>query len=100
MRELFIEYDSLKMRIKITQKPVKGKITPEMIETARQYPIENLIEVKKRKALCPFHDDQHPSMGIKNNYYRCFACGASGDVINFVMQRDGMTFPETIKYLT
>ena len=33
-------------------------------------------------ALCPFHDDHHPSLKLDKRYY-CFACGASGDVIDF-----------------
>ena len=42
------------------------------------------IKVKRnRMACCPFHPDKHPSM-IVDNRYHCFACGADGDVINFV----------------
>jgi len=77
-----------------------SEITDEMIEQARHYPLENLIEVKRKMAKCPFHDDRHPSMGIKNNRFHCFACGAKGDVIDFVMRRDGLTFREAIACLT
>lgn len=74
-------------------------ITQEMIERAREFPFENLIELKRGKALCPFHEDHHPSMGIKNNRYHCFACGASGDTISFVMNREGLSFIEAVKFL-
>jgi hypothetical protein len=74
-------------------------ITPEMIQQAKDYPIEHLIDIKKGVALCPFHEDHHPSMGIKNNRYRCFACGAKGDTIEFVMKRDGLSFKEALNWL-
>ena len=36
------------------------------------------------KALCPFHNDHHPSLFVADDHYHCFACGAHGDVIDFV----------------
>ena len=33
-------------------------------------------------ALCPFHNDRHPSLYISNDHYHCFACGEHGDVID------------------
>ena len=36
------------------------------------------------KALCPFHNDRHPSLYVADDHYYCFACGAYGDVIDFV----------------
>ena len=36
------------------------------------------------KALCPFHNDRHPSLYIADDHYYCFACGAHGDVIDLV----------------
>ncbi|MEW6214913.1 MAG: CHC2 zinc finger domain-containing protein [Nitrospirota bacterium] len=84
----------------IVHSPKSNKITPEMIERAREYPFENLVEVKKGMGLCPFHDDHNPSMGIKNNYYHCFGCGAKGDVISFVMKRDGLSFKDAVKMLS
>ena len=35
-------------------------------------------------ALCPFHNDRHPSLYVADNHYHCFACGEHGDVIDFV----------------
>ena len=34
-------------------------------------------------ACCPFHDDRHPSMKLNEDYFYCFGCGATGDVIDF-----------------
>ena len=36
------------------------------------------------KALCPVHNDRHPSLYVADDHYYCFACGAHGDVIDFV----------------
>ena len=38
---------------------------------------------RQGKALCPFHNDRHPSLYVTDNHYFCFACGAHGDVIDF-----------------
>lgn len=39
---------------------------------------------RQGKALCPFHNDRHPSLYVADDHYYCFACGAHGDVIDFV----------------
>lgn len=40
-------------------------------------------------ALCPFHNDRHPSLKVDSRFY-CFGCGASGDVIDFVSRLHGL----------
>lgn len=35
------------------------------------------------KALCPFHNDRHPSLYVADDHYHCFGCGEHGDVIDF-----------------
>ena len=55
-----------------------------------------------RKALCPFHKDTRPSLGVRleSGSFRCMACGASGgDVLAFHMLRYGMGFMEAAKSL-
>ncbi len=51
--------------------------------------------------LCPFHDDKKPSMQVspQKQIYKCFSCGAGGDVFSFVMNYHKMTFVEALKYL-
>ncbi len=51
--------------------------------------------------LCPFHDDTNPSMSIsaEKQIYKCFVCGASGNVFNFVMDYEHLSFPETLSML-
>ena len=42
------------------------------------------IEVKRGgMACCPFHDDKNPSLKLNEDYFYCFGCGATGDVIDF-----------------
>ena len=51
--------------------------------------------------LCPFHDDRRPSLNVSVNkqIFKCFACGAGGDVIKFMMLREQMSFPEAVVLL-
>ena len=51
--------------------------------------------------LCPFHEDSRPSMQVSpaKQIYKCFACGAGGDVFSFTMQYHRMAFVEAMKYL-
>ena len=45
---------------------------------------------KHGMAQCPFHDDHHPSLKLDKRYF-CFACGASGDVIDFTAKFFGIS---------
>ncbi len=51
--------------------------------------------------LCPFHDERSPSCYLQEdrNSYHCFGCGASGNVISFVMHNQGVSFPDALEYL-
>lgn len=51
---------------------------------------------------CPFHDDKRPNsfrINAKHGGYKCHACGASGDIIRFVMDREGVDFKTAMKWL-
>ena len=48
---------------------------------------------------CPFHDDRHPSMKLNKDYFYCFGCGATGDVIDFVARLFGLNSYEAAKKL-
>ena len=41
-------------------------------------------------ALCPFHNDRHPSLYVADDHYHCFACGEHGDVIDFTAKLFGL----------
>ena len=51
--------------------------------------------------VCPFHDDTNPSMSVsrEKQIYRCFSCGASGNVFTFVENYEQISFSDTLKML-
>lgn len=51
--------------------------------------------------LCPFHQEKTPSFNVNQarQFYKCFGCGVAGDVLKFVMEIEGLTFPETLKLI-
>lgn len=76
------------------------------------------LSTEKATAICPFHNDHNPSLNIDKNkgLYKCFACGAGGDIFNFVRELDyvksdnnssggggsgneKMSFPAAISYI-
>ena len=46
---------------------------------------------RQGKALCPFHNDRHPSLYVADDHYYCFACGEHGDVIDFVSRLENVS---------
>lgn len=56
---------------------VKTSVTPRM--AAERYGLE---VQPNGMACCPFHPDRHPSMKLNPDYYYCFGCGSSGDVVD------------------
>lgn len=61
------------------------------------------VEQKGRNyfVLCPFHDDHNPSMSISpdKQIYTCFVCGAHGNVFNFVMDYEHVSFIDAVKMI-
>jgi DNA primase len=53
------------------------------------------------KAVCPFHNEKTPSFYITpdKGFYKCFGCGESGDIFNFVEKYEGIDFSEALKKL-
>lgn len=66
-------------------KEVKSRVTAKM--AAEHY---GLRVYHNGMAHCPFHDDKHPSMKVDETYY-CFACGVSGDAIDYVAKMFGLS---------
>jgi hypothetical protein len=56
---------------------------------------------KEYTGLCPFHADKTPSLHVNEDkgVFHCFGCGESGDVFDFVMKLDGVSFTEAVKSL-
>lgn len=61
--------------------------------------------IKKGKnyfGVCPFHDDSNPSMSVsrEKQIYKCFSCGASGNIYNFLMDYEHIDFKEALSKLS
>ena len=76
------------------------------IQKLRDLPIEGVAErlglrVSHHKALCPFHEDRHPSLSfsVRRNTFRCFVCGASGGPIDLVMKYLDKDFLDACRWL-
>lgn len=94
----FRHYDSI-------LNPSADRITDDDIERARQYPLENLIDEPlktagghKKKCCCPFHPEKTPSFMVytDQNSYHCYSCQRNGTAIDFVMEREGLSFRDTV----
>jgi DNA primase len=53
------------------------------------------------RSLCPFHDDQHPTLRIDSaaRSFKCYDCGASGDVVDFVRMYERLTVSKALDTL-
>lgn len=82
----------------------------ELIEEVRQKNdivdvISGYVRMKKKGAnyvgLCPFHNEKTGSFMVSGSkqIYKCFGCGAGGNVFTFVMEYENFTFPEAVKLL-
>ena len=77
---------------------IKSKI--DIVDLIREY-----INVKavgaNFQALCPFHNEKTPSFVIspEKQIWHCFGCGKGGDIMSFVMEKEGLSFPEALKIL-
>ncbi len=56
---------------------------------------------REHVGLCPFHNEKTPSFTVVEDkgFFHCFGCGAHGDAIGWMMQAEGMAFPEAIERL-
>lgn len=71
-----------------------------IVDIINEYiPIEQ--KGKNYFAVCPFHDDHNPSLSIspEKQIYTCFVCGAHGNVFNFIMDYDNVSFIDALKYV-
>ncbi|MGL4757362.1 MAG: CHC2 zinc finger domain-containing protein, partial [Aeromonadaceae bacterium] len=67
--------------------------------------IDSRVRLKKAgknyQACCPFHNEKSPSFTVSHEkqFYHCFGCGAHGNAIGFLMEYDGLSFPDAIEEL-
>ncbi|OQX67114.1 MAG: DNA primase [Sorangiineae bacterium NIC37A_2] len=85
-------------------------LAPELIDRIRDRSnirevIAESVKLERRGrsyiGLCPFHGEKTPSFHVHEDrgFYHCFGCQASGDVIKFVMEIEGLTFIEAVRRL-
>ncbi len=57
------------------------------------------LKGKNYFGVCPFHEDHSPSMSVSTDkqIYKCFSCGAAGNVFTFVRDYENVSFPEAVK---
>ena len=84
------------------------KLTEDKIKDAASIVdvIGDFYDLKKKgvnyQCLCPFHDDRHIGSFVvspRKNTYSCYACGAHGDAIEFLMSKQGLTYPDALRWL-
>lgn len=75
-------------------------------DKAKNYPIDQAamnhgLQVRFDKIACPFHEDKTASLKLykDNNSYYCFGCNKGGDVIDFVMSLQKISFIQAVKQL-
>ena len=81
---------------------LESKDTPFNIDTIREIPITNFLEVNHAGfARCIWHEEKTPSMKFypRNNKVFCFGCSSGGDVIDVYMKLFDVTFKDAIKKL-
>lgn len=67
--------------------------------------VGSIISIKRKGAdyvaSCPFHNEKTPSFTISpsKNIYKCFGCGKSGDGISFLMEHNGLTFIDALRWV-
>ena len=64
--------------------------------------ISRYLEINRNnKAICPFHDDNKPSLSIKPEMqiFKCFTCEAKGGVIQFIRLKESINYPQAIETL-
>jgi DNA primase len=65
--------------------------------------ISDYVTLKKKgvnyQACCPFHNEKTPSFVVSpsKGVYKCFGCGKGGNAVTFVMEHEGVSYPEALK---
>jgi DNA primase len=68
---------------------------PDIVEIISRY-LDMRQAGREHKALCPFHNDRHPSLSVsrEKGVFHCWSCGAKGDVYDFIMKHERIGFKE------
>ena len=75
---------------------IKNKV--DIVDIVRDY-VPLVQKGKNYFGICPFHDDHNPSMSVspERKMYKCFVCGAGGDVFNFVQNYEKISYNEAVQ---
>ena len=95
-------YNSVGGKMALIDNEIIGRIrkSNDIVDVIGSY-IDLVPKGKNYFGVCPFHDDHSPSMSVsrEKQIYRCFTCGASGNVITFVMNYENIGFVDALKKL-
>lgn len=67
--------------------------------------VEDFVSLRRRGSnligLCPFHHEKTPSFSVNppRNIFKCFGCGKGGDAVTFLMELEGFTYPDALRWL-
>jgi DNA primase len=85
---------------------IKKEDIDRIFEAARiEEVVGDYVSLKKRGVnligLCPFHDEKTPSFYVSpvKGICKCFGCGKGGNAVNFLMEKEGMTYPDALRQL-
>ncbi len=87
-----------------------GQISEDKINEVREQTdivelISQYVSLKRsgvnHMGLCPFHAEKSPSFSVNSarQFFHCFGCGVGGDVFSFLMQTEGLAFPDAVRRL-
>ena len=77
------------------------KSSVDIVSVVGEYVRLKKSGTQRYMGLCPFHSEKTPSFTVHvvHQFYKCFSCGAGGDVVKFVMEKEGISFYEALKLL-
>src|SRR3954453_16356879 len=77
------------------------KASVDIVSVIGEYVRLRRSGTQRYMGLCPFHNEKSPSFTVHvvHQFYKCFSCGAGGDVVKFVMEKEGVSFYEALKSL-
>ncbi|MCB0516072.1 MAG: DNA primase [Chitinophagales bacterium] len=86
--------------------PISNEIVQQIVEVAHvEEVISDYVNLKRKGVnligLCPFHNEKTPSFIVSptKNIYKCFGCGKAGGAVQFLMDIDGLSYPEALRAL-
>ncbi len=94
----------------LTTRPPSVRIPPDIIQQIQLQAdivevVGDYVSLKKQGqnmwACCPFHNEKTPSFSVApaKGIFKCFGCGKAGDTVKFVMEVEGVSYPEALRHL-